>query len=115
MSQTPLRHHVTPCSDGVFPLGWRFSTAIFYRQGAEARSSGALRPGNMPNTNVTETTALATVQDFMQIAWPPIQFSYDSSLFWVSALCHYAPNCSGLISGIQGVGIGTTPGSDSDS
>lgn len=68
----------------------------------------------MPNTNISETTPLATVQDFMQIAWPAIQFSYDSSISWVSALCHYAPSYSGLISGIQGVGVGTTPPSASD-
>ena len=69
----------------------------------------------MPYSNITETTALATVQDFMQIAWPAVQFTYDSSLFWVSALCHYAPSYSGLIQGIAGNGIGTVSPSDTDS
>jgi hypothetical protein len=68
----------------------------------------------MPNTNISETTALATVQEIVQIAWPAIQFSYDSSIFWVSAPCHYAPSYSGLIQGIQGVGVGTTPVDSSD-
>jgi hypothetical protein len=69
----------------------------------------------MPQSNISETTALATVQDFMSIQWPAIQFTYDSSLFWVSALCHYAPSYSGLIQGISGSGISTLPPSDSDS
>ena len=68
-----------------------------------------------PQSNISETTVLATVQDFMQIQWPAIQFSYDSSLFWVSALCHYAPSYSGLIQGIQGVGIGNAPAVFTDS
>src|SRR5579862_1755231 len=59
----------------------------------------------MPQTNISETTALATVQDFCQIQWPTIQFSYDSSLFWVSSLCHYAPSYSAVISGIKGSGV----------
>jgi hypothetical protein len=59
----------------------------------------------MPQTNVAETTALATVQDYMQIQWPAIQFSYDSSIFWVSALCHYAPSYSAVISGIKGTSV----------
>ena len=51
----------------------------------------------------------------MQIQWPAVQFSYDSSLFWVSVLCHAAPIFNGIISGITGVGIGTTPpGPDGD-
>jgi len=69
----------------------------------------------MPMSNISETTALATVQDFMQIQWPAIQFSYDSSIFWVSTLCHYAPSFSAVISGIAGSGIGTLPPSDADS
>jgi len=68
----------------------------------------------MPYSNISETTALATVQDFMQIAWPAIQFTYDSSLLGVR-LCHYAPSYSGLIQGIAGSGISTLPPSDSDS
>jgi hypothetical protein len=68
----------------------------------------------MPMSNISETTALATVQDFMQIQWPAIQFSYDSSIFWVSTLCHYAPSFSATIQGIAGSGISTLPPSDSD-
>jgi hypothetical protein len=40
----------------------------------------------MPYSNISETTALATVQDFMQIAWPAIQFTYDSSLLGVRSV-----------------------------
>ncbi len=35
----------------------------------------------MPQTNISETTALAAVQDYMQIQWPAIQLTYDQSIF----------------------------------
>jgi hypothetical protein len=69
----------------------------------------------MPQTNISETTALACVQDYMQVAWPALGFTYDSSTFWVSTLCHYAPSYSGVIFGIAGSGISNLPPSDSDS
>ena len=38
----------------------------------------------------------------------------DASTFEIGTFCHYAPGWNGIISGIQGVGIGVKPPSYSD-
>lgn len=68
----------------------------------------------IPYSNIQETSYVAAVQDYMAVNWPSLGFTYDSSSFWVSTLCHAAPIYSGLLQGIQGVGIGTTPPDSSD-
>ncbi len=68
----------------------------------------------IPYSNIAETSYVAAVQDLMMVNWPSQGFTYDASSFWVSTLCHAAPSYSGLIQGIQGVGIGTTPPDASD-
>lgn len=59
----------------------------------------------LPYANVTETFVVACVQDMMQIAWPIMGFTYDSSTFMVTALVSYAPQWSGLVQGIEGTGV----------
>ncbi len=68
----------------------------------------------IPYSNIAETSYVAAVQDYMMVNWPALGFTYDASSFWVSTLCHAAPSYSGLIQGIQGVGISTTPPDSSD-
>jgi hypothetical protein len=67
----------------------------------------------MPYSNISETTALATVQDSMQIARPAIQFTYDSSLLGVRSV----PLRTELFRthSRNRSGISTLPPSDSDS
>lgn len=69
----------------------------------------------IPDSNVSETSVIVAVQDYTAVQWPVTQFTYDASTFEISTMCHYAPAWNGLISGIQGVGIGTTPPSFGDS
>ena len=69
----------------------------------------------LPDANISETFAMALPQDYAAIVWAPQQFTWDSSTITIGTLCSYAPSYSALLQGIQGVGIGTTPPSYSDS
>ena len=68
----------------------------------------------IPDSNVAETSVMVLPQDYVAVQWPVVQFTYDASTFEIGTMCHYAPAWNGLIQGIQGVGIGTTPPSYSD-
>jgi hypothetical protein len=69
----------------------------------------------IPDSNVSETSVMVLPQDYVAVQWPVTQFTYDASTFEIGTFCHYAPTWNGLIQGIQGVGIGTTPPSYGDS
>lgn len=69
----------------------------------------------IPDSNVAETSVMVLPQDYVAVQWPVTQFTYDASTFEIGTFCHYAPAWNGLIQGIQGVGIGQTPPSFSDS
>jgi hypothetical protein len=68
----------------------------------------------IPDSNVSETSVMVLPQDYVAVQWPVTQFTYDASTFEIGTMCHYAPAWNGLIQGIQGVGIGTTPPSYGD-
>jgi|GEM_PF-1057280 len=68
----------------------------------------------IPDSNVAETSVMVLPQDYVAVQWPVVQFTYDASTFEIGTFCHYAPAWNGLIQGIQGVGIGTTPPSYGD-
>jgi hypothetical protein len=55
----------------------------------------------IPDSNVTETSAMSLVQDYVAVQWPVQQFTYDASTFQIGTFCHYAPQWSGLIQGVQ--------------
>jgi hypothetical protein len=68
----------------------------------------------IPDSNVSETSVMVLPQDYVAVQWPVTQFTYDASTFEIGTFAHYAPAWNGVISGIQGVGIGTTPPSYGD-
>jgi hypothetical protein len=68
----------------------------------------------IPDSNVSETSVMVLPQDYVAVQWPVVQFTYDASTFEIGTMCHYAPTWNGIIQGIQGVGIGTTPPSYGD-
>ncbi len=43
---------------------------------------------------------MAVVQDYVQLQWPVMGMTYDSSTFWISTLANNAPQWQGLIQGI---------------
>lgn len=56
---------------------------------------------NIPDSGIGDTTAVTSVQDYMSVDWPQIQFTYDASTYWLGTLIHYAPKWSGAIYGLQ--------------
>jgi hypothetical protein len=56
---------------------------------------------NIPDSGIGDTTVVTSVQDYMSVDWPQIQFTYDSSTYWLGTLVHYAPKWSGAIYGLQ--------------
>jgi hypothetical protein len=56
---------------------------------------------NIPDSGISDTTAVTSVQDYMSVDWPQIQFTYDASTYWLGTLVHYAPKWSGAIYGLQ--------------
>lgn len=56
----------------------------------------------IPDSEVSATSAVVNVQDYMAIDWPVIQMTYDASTYMYGTLVHYAPAWSGLICGITG-------------
>lgn len=69
----------------------------------------------IPDSNVSETSVIVAVQDYVAVQWPVQQFTYDASTFEITTMAHYAPGWNAMISGIQGVGIGVKPPSFGDS
>lgn len=55
----------------------------------------------VPDSEVSNTSEMVCVQDYMAVDWPVIQATYDQSTYLYSALVHYAPAWSGLILGIK--------------
>lgn len=55
----------------------------------------------IPDSNVTETSVMSMVQDYVAIQWPVQQFTYDASTLEIGTMVHYAPPWSGLIQGVQ--------------
>ncbi len=68
----------------------------------------------IPQSNVSETSYFAMVQDMMILQWPAIQLTYDSSSFQVGTLCNIASPWQATVSGIAGTGIGVMPPSYGD-
>lgn len=54
----------------------------------------------IPNSNVSEVWALYGPQDFLQVDWPQVQFTYDCSSFWQNSLVCFAPEFNGAVTGI---------------
>lgn len=55
----------------------------------------------VPDSEVSNTSQVVSVQDYMAVDWPVVQFTYDQSTYWFGSLVHYAPQWSGLLMGIQ--------------
>lgn len=54
----------------------------------------------VPDSEVSNTSEIVNVQDYMAVDWPVIQATYDCSTYLYGALVHYAPAWSGLITNI---------------
>jgi len=54
----------------------------------------------LPHANISATAEMVCVQDYIQLQWPVMGMTYDSSTFWISTLAHNSPQWNGLISGI---------------
>lgn len=54
----------------------------------------------IPDSHVSQTASVVSVQEYMSVDWPVVQFTYDASTYWYGTLVHYAPKWSGLINGI---------------
>src|ERR1039458_1755100 len=50
----------------------------------------------IPDSNVSETSGMAMVQDYVAIQWPVVQMTYDASTFEIGTLANYAPAWSGI-------------------
>lgn len=55
----------------------------------------------VPDSEVSNTSAVINVQDYMSVEWPVIQFTYDVSTYMFGTLVHYAPAWSGAILGLN--------------
>lgn len=55
----------------------------------------------IPDSHVGATAEVVSVQEYMSVDWPVVQFTYDASTYWMGTLVHYAPKWSGLITGIR--------------
>jgi hypothetical protein len=51
---------------------------------------------NIPDSGISDTTAVTSVQDYMSVDWPQIQFTYDARTLLTSgsALSGSVPRCS---------------------
>lgn len=54
----------------------------------------------IPDSEVSNTSEIVNVQDYMAIDWPVLQATYDASTYLYGTFVHYAPAWSGLISNI---------------
>lgn len=55
----------------------------------------------VPDSEVSATSEVVSVQEYMSVDWPIVQFTYDQSTYQYGTLVHYAPAWSGLICGIK--------------
>lgn len=56
---------------------------------------------NIPNSGIGDTTEILSVQEYMGVDWPEIQFTYDASTYWYGSMVHYAPKWSACILGLS--------------
>lgn len=54
----------------------------------------------VPDSEVSNTSEVVNVQDYMSVEWPVIQMTYDQSTYMYGTLVHYAPAWSGAITGL---------------
>lgn len=54
-----------------------------------------------PAAGISNTAEIRTVQDYMAVDWPQIQYTYDASTYFFGTMVHYAPAFSGLLLGVQ--------------
>jgi hypothetical protein len=55
----------------------------------------------VPESEVSATSEVVNVQDYMAVDWPVIQFTYDASTYMFGTFVHYAPGWSGALLGLQ--------------
>lgn len=55
----------------------------------------------VPDSEVSNTSEIVNVQDYMSVEWPVVQFTYDQSTYMFGTLVHYAPAWSGAITGLS--------------
>lgn len=55
----------------------------------------------VPDSEVSNTSEVINVQDYMSVEWPVVQFTYDQSTYMYGTLVHYAPGWSGAITGLS--------------
>lgn len=55
----------------------------------------------VPDSEVSSTSEVVNVQDYMSVEWPVMQMTYDQSTYIFGTLVHYAPAWSGLLIGLQ--------------
>ncbi len=56
---------------------------------------------NIPNSGIGDTSEVISVQEYMGVDWPGLQFTYDASTYWYGSLLHYAPKWSAAILGLS--------------
>lgn len=55
----------------------------------------------VPDSEVSNTSEVINVQDYMAVDWPVVQYTYDQSTYMFGTLVHYAPGWSGLLLGLS--------------
>lgn len=55
----------------------------------------------IPDSHISETSVVTSVQDYMSVEWEPIQFTHDASTYWLGTLVHYAPKWSASLLALQ--------------
>lgn len=55
----------------------------------------------VPDSEISATSEVVNVQDYMSVEWPVVQFTYDQSTYMFGTLVHYAPAWSGLLLGLS--------------
>lgn len=111
-SGTPYRVLVQDSAPGDLVSGYRVSRLMNKTTGklVDINPHPYLEQGNIlalswtlpfPNSEVPNVWAMGMVQDYLQVDWPVIQMTYDSSTFSFGALVGYAPSYNAVLSGIQ--------------
>lgn len=55
----------------------------------------------VPDSEISATSEVRCVQDYMSVDWPVVQMTYDASTYWFGTLVHYAPQWSGALVGLS--------------
>jgi hypothetical protein len=55
----------------------------------------------VPDSEISATSQVVNVQDYMSVESPVVQFTYDQSTYMFGTLVHYAPAWSGCLLGLQ--------------